>query len=62
MHISKQILLHCLDNGIEIRRLSTGAVRFVGAGVDVTVADGTTPKLEILKPYQARKGRNLRNI
>jgi hypothetical protein len=62
MNISAEIQKHCAANGISIIRLSTGVVRFLGAGIDITLAEGSTPKLENLQPYAARKGRNLKNV
>ena len=60
--VSQAIQKHCQQHGIEIIKLSSGATRYLGAGVDLTLAGGNAPKLENLKPYAARKGRNLRNV
>ena len=60
--VTAEVQKHCADNGIQIIKLSSGATRFKGVGIDIVLSDGNTPKLENLKPYQARKGSALRNI
>jgi hypothetical protein len=60
--IPKDIQKYCDQHNIQIIRLSSGAVRYLGHRVDITLSQETPIKLADLKPYEPTKGRNLNNI
>jgi hypothetical protein len=53
---------HCEERDIRIITLPSGAVRFLGDGVDLLVANTRTVSVSDLTPYTPRKGRALRNV
>lgn len=53
---------HCEERNIRIIKLPSGAIRYVGDGVNLLVADTRAVTLSELQSYEPRKGRALRNV
>ena len=53
---------YCQQKNIRVITLPSGAMRFMGKGVDLLVASARNVSIEELQPYEPRKGRALRNV
>ena len=60
--MSQAVKRYCQQKQIRIITKPSGAVRFLGDGVDLLVASARNVSIEELQPYEPRKGRALRNV
>ena len=65
MHSTKAheraIKAHCEKHRIRMETLPSGAIRFLGRGVNITVAEIGSVTLENLTEYQPQKGYAMQN-
>ena len=50
-----KIMQHCLEHGIAVQTLASGAVRFTGRGVSIITHDIASVSLANLRSYTPRK-------
>ena len=60
--MSQAVKRYCQQNDIRIINRPSGAVRFIGEGVDLLVASAFKVSVSDLQPYEPRKGRALHNV
>ena len=60
--MNQAVKRYCQQKNIRVITLPSGAIRFIGKGVDLLVASARAVSLEELQPYEPRKGRALRNV
>lgn len=60
--MNQAVKRYCQQKNIRVITLPSGAMRFMGKGVDLLVASARNVSIEELQPYEARKGRALRNV
>ena len=60
--MNQAVKRYCQQKNIRVITLPSGAMRFMGKGVDLLVASARAVTLEELQPYEPRKVRALRNV
>ena len=60
--MSQAVKRYCQQKNIRVIALPSGAIRFIGTGVDLLVASARNVSIEELQPYEPRKGRALHNV
>ena len=60
--MNQAVKRYCQQKNIRVITLPSGAMRFMGKGVDLLVASARNVSIEELQPFEPRKGRALRNV
>ena len=60
--MNQAVKRYCQQKNIRVITLPSGAMRFMGKGVDLLVASARHVSIEELQPYEPRKGHALRNV
>ena len=60
--MNQAVKRYCQQKNIRVITLPSGAMRFMGKGVDLLVASVFKVSVSDLQPYEPRKGHALRNF